>query len=109
MHMQFGDILAGDAVRRREPQGETVIERGTALGIAQADMTRDPRRRQFAGERRQGRARPGPGQADDRDRGAPGGGRRGVDRIGERRRRQCFGGNWSGISIRRSTRPPFFR
>src|SRR5207302_3793951 len=82
-------------------------ELGAILGIAKSHMARDPRRRQFPGERRQGRARLGPGQADDRDRGAPGGGRRGVDRVGERRRRQCFGGSWSGISIKRSTRPPF--
>jgi len=54
--MQFGDILAGDAARRREPQRQAVIELGAIVGIAQPDMARDPRRRQLSGERRYGRS-----------------------------------------------------
>ena len=110
MQLQFGDIFAGNAVRRREPQRQAVIQILAALGIAEPDMPGQPRRRQFSSERAQGRARFGPGQADDRDGGAPGGGRRRVDSIGRRLAGpQCFGGSWSGVSINRLTRPPFFR
>src|SRR5207302_1038211 len=89
--------------RLRLRQVELAVVKGAAgefagLGEAQPE----------AGERRQCRAGVRPGQADDGDRGAPRRRRRGIYRVGGGLvRRQCFGGSWSGVSISRSTRPPF--
>jgi hypothetical protein len=92
--MQFADILAGDAARPGKPQREPVVEVVAAGGIAQPDMARDPGWRQQAGERFEGRPRCRTGQADDRDRGAPRRGCRGVDRVGWGfGGPQCFGGS----------------
>ena len=71
VQVKFGDILAGGAARRRKPQRQPVVERLAGVRVAHPDVPRHARRRQRAGERLSA----GPlraGNADDRDRGAPG-------------------------------------
>ena len=55
--LQFGDVLAGRAGRPRKPEHHRLVDR-LPLGVAQQRPRRHPRRRHFAGQRRQRRLRP---------------------------------------------------
>ncbi len=51
MQMQFGDIFAGNAARRRQPQHQPVIEVVAGFRVSQPRVPRDTRRRQRPGDR----------------------------------------------------------
>ncbi len=50
VHMEFGDILAGGAVRRREPQHQRVVERVARCRVDEAAAAGRSRRRDGAGQ-----------------------------------------------------------
>src|SRR5262249_44943948 len=108
MQMKLGDIFCGHALRCRKPQHEPVIEALSTLRIDHPAAARNAWGQKAPDERRYRSPRLRPGNADDRDSGAPGCRRRSKDRVGMRLGdAQCFGGSWSGVSISRWTRPPF--
>jgi hypothetical protein len=88
--LKFGDVFAGGAARRGEPQYDRVIDRLAATGVAEPCIPCTAWGRQAAGQRAERLARQRAAYPDDRDSSAPRRGRRGENRIciGERRRAQ---------------------
>ena len=82
MQMKFGDILAGSAIRRREPQHQPVVERFAGRRVGEPASTGISRRRNFPGEHRHRPRGIGSGQPDHRDSGPSGCRRRCKDGVG---------------------------
>ena len=82
VQLQFGDILAGLAVRAGKPQRQRLVDRLVCLRVAQASELGGAGRGDFAGKDFQRRAGARPGNADD----------------GNRRRRTAGGEGEDGVA-----------
>ena len=97
MHLQLGDVLAGDAARAGKPQRNRVIDIFAGFRMPEADMSGPARLGQASGKRTQRGTGLRAAQSNDRNSGAPRRGCRGENRVGDvcgrRDQAQCFGGN----------------